>query len=78
MKAMAVGELKTHFSDVLEKVRQGQKVGILYGKSKTPVAMIVPYQAERKAKRKIGILDGKAIIKIHDDFNITTNELCNL
>jgi antitoxin (DNA-binding transcriptional repressor) of toxin-antitoxin stability system len=28
MKAMAVGEFKTHFSEILEEVRQGQKVGI--------------------------------------------------
>jgi antitoxin (DNA-binding transcriptional repressor) of toxin-antitoxin stability system len=78
MKAMAVGELKTHFSEVLEKVKQGQKIGILYGRTKTPVAMIVPYQEEIKEKRKIGILDGKANIIIHDDFEMTTEELCSL
>jgi antitoxin (DNA-binding transcriptional repressor) of toxin-antitoxin stability system len=78
MKAMAVGELKTHFSEVLQEVRQGKKVGILYGRVKKPVAMIVPYQEENKSERKIGILDGKATIKFMDDFEMTAEELCNL
>ncbi|MDR0475825.1 MAG: prevent-host-death protein [Treponema sp.] len=78
MKAMAVGELKTHFSEVLEEVKQGQKVGILYGRVKKPVAMIVPYQEEKKGERKIGVLDGKAKITFREDFEMTTEELFNL
>ena len=78
MKAMMVGELKTHFSEVLDDVKQGQKIGILYGRAKKPVAMIVPYQEEKKGKRKIGILDGKATFEFRDDFEMTTEELCNL
>ena len=75
---MAVGELKTHFSSVLEEVKQGKKVGILYGKAKKPVAMIVPYKKEKKAARKIGVLDGKVIIQFSDDFEMSTEELCSL
>lgn len=78
MKTMAVGELKTHFSEVLEEVKQGKKVGILYGRAKKPVAMITPYFKEKKAYRKIGILDGKVTIKFNDDFKMTAEELCNL
>jgi antitoxin (DNA-binding transcriptional repressor) of toxin-antitoxin stability system len=78
MKAMPVGELKTHFSDVLEKVMSGEKVGILYGRVKKPVAMIVPYVEEKKIERKIGILDGKVTIKFKDNFEMTAEELCNL
>jgi len=74
---MAVGELKTYFSKVLEEVRQGKKIGILYGRAKNPVAMIVPYQAEKKTGRKIGILDGKVTIQFNDDFEMTTEEFCN-
>ncbi|MDR2575309.1 MAG: type II toxin-antitoxin system prevent-host-death family antitoxin, partial [Treponema sp.] len=59
MKAMAVGELKTHFSEILEEVSHGKTIGITYGRAKKPVAMIVPYHDEEKAERKIGILDGK-------------------
>ena len=78
MKAMAVGELKAHFSKVLEDVKQGKKVGILYGRTKKPIAMIVPYHEEKKDERKIGILDEKAVIEFRDDFGMTTEELCNL
>ena len=78
MKTMAVGEFKTHFSQILDEVRHGGKVGILYGKAKKPVAMLVPYRAEKKAKREIGILDGKATIQFRDDFAMTTEELLNL
>jgi antitoxin (DNA-binding transcriptional repressor) of toxin-antitoxin stability system len=78
MKAMSVGELKTHFSEILEEVKHGHKVGILYGRAKKPVAMIVPYQEELKSERKIGILDGKATITFREDFEMTTEELFNL
>jgi len=78
MKTMAIGELKARFSEVLEEVKGGEKIGILYGRAKKPMAMIVPFQDEKKGKRKIGILDGKAEIKFSDDFEMTTEELCNL
>ena len=78
MKAMAVGELKTHFSQILDEVKHGKKVGILYGRAKKPVAMIVPYYEDKKTERKIGILDGKVSIKFRDDFAMTTEELCSL
>jgi antitoxin (DNA-binding transcriptional repressor) of toxin-antitoxin stability system len=78
MKTMAVGELKTHFSEILEEVRQGKKIGVLYGRARKPVAMIVPYQAEEKTERKIGILDGKATLQFQGDFKMTSEELCSL
>ncbi len=78
MKVMSVGKLKTHFSEVLDQVKRGQKVGVLYGRAKKPVAMIVPYQEEKKDEREIGILDGKAKIQFHDNFEMTAEELCNL
>jgi hypothetical protein len=40
--------------------------------------MIVPYQEEKKGEREIGILDGKAKITFAEDFEMTTEELCNL
>ena len=41
MTQMTVGELKAQFSEVLEKVKQGETVQILYGRNKKPVAQIV-------------------------------------
>ena len=74
---MAVGELKTNFSAVLDEVRKGRKIGILYGRAKKPVAMIVPYTEEKKTERKIGILDGKSKIVFRKDFKMTVEELCD-
>ena len=78
MKTLAVGKFKANFSEVLEKVMRGEKVGILYGRAKKPVAMLVPYSEEQKIEREIGMLDGKVTIKFKDDFEITAEELCNL
>lgn len=75
---MAVGELKTHFSEVLEAVKQGGRIGILYGRAKKPAAMIVPYAEEKITERKIGFLDGKVKIEFMDDFEMTTEELLGI
>ncbi|PJZ43727.1 MULTISPECIES: type II toxin-antitoxin system Phd/YefM family antitoxin [Leptospira] len=78
MKSYAVGELKSHFSEVLEYVKKGEKVGILFGKNKKTIAMIVPINQKADAKRKIGILDGKAKISFGKDFSITEEEFLNI
>jgi antitoxin (DNA-binding transcriptional repressor) of toxin-antitoxin stability system len=36
MKVLTVAEVKNHFSDILFQVKNGEKVKILYGKSKKP------------------------------------------
>ena len=76
MKTLAVGELKTHFSQVLDEVKNGRKIGIVFGRRKKPVAMIVPYVEEKKSERKIGILNGKVKIEFKEDFQMTPEELC--
>jgi antitoxin (DNA-binding transcriptional repressor) of toxin-antitoxin stability system len=79
MRAMAVGEIKTHFSEILKEVENGKQIGILYGKAKKPVAMIVPYNNKgKKTERKIGILDGKIKIEFGDDFEMTSEELLGM
>ena len=74
MKAMTVGELKTHFSKVLEEVKQGNKVDILYGRTKKPVATLSPYREERTGRRKLGILEGIATFEEVGDGKITLEE----
>jgi antitoxin (DNA-binding transcriptional repressor) of toxin-antitoxin stability system len=74
---MAVAELKTHFSEVIEKVRNGDEVGILYGRAKTPVAKIVPMEAPPK-RQLIGVLEGKVNFVISDDWKMTPEELADL
>jgi antitoxin (DNA-binding transcriptional repressor) of toxin-antitoxin stability system len=79
MKTLPVGELKAQFSEVLEKVKHGESFGIIYGRKKKPIAMIVPYDDKKtKKERTIGILDGKVTIKISDDFKMTEEELLGL
>jgi len=79
MKTMPVGELKAQFSEVLEMVQNGESFGILYGKKKKPIAMIVPYQEKDKSKeRKLGILEGKATAVFAEDFSMSEEELLGL
>jgi len=78
MEAIAVKNIQTHFPEILEEVRNGKKVGIMYDGIKTPVAMIVPYIEEKRAKRQIGILDGKVTFEVIGDGKITTEEFLGL
>jgi antitoxin (DNA-binding transcriptional repressor) of toxin-antitoxin stability system len=78
MKAYAIGELKSNFSSILELVKNGEEVEILFGKNKKPIAKIVPLKAEKKKKRTLGILKGKSKVNFANDFKITAEELLNL
>jgi antitoxin (DNA-binding transcriptional repressor) of toxin-antitoxin stability system len=73
MKSLTVGEFKAHFSDLLSLVKKGEKIKILYGKSKKPVALLVPYKENLKS-RKLGLLKGKAFFEIIGDGKITEEE----
>lgn len=80
MKSLPVGEFKAHFSEVLEKVQQGESVGVLYGKSKKPVAKLVPMNGSKtkSGKRKLGLLDGKMKVVFAPDFKMTEEEFIEL
>lgn len=79
MKTLPVGELKAQFSEVLEKVQLGESFGILYGKKKKPIAMIVPFvESKIKKERKLGLLEGKVNIKFSEDYQMSEEELLGL
>lgn len=79
MKTLPVGEIKAQFSEVLEHIKHGESFGILYGKKKKPIAMIVPYEEKRINKeREIGILDGKASVKFSNSFEISEEEFLGI
>ncbi len=81
MKSLSVGEFKAQFSEVLELVQQGESVGVLFGKSKKPVAMLVPMNgsnSKKNSKRKLGLLEGKVKYVFADHFKMTEEELINL
>ena len=42
--------MDTNFPEILMKIRHGEKIGILHGNTKVPVAMLVPYMKEKKIK----------------------------
>jgi len=73
MNMMTVGELKTHFSQVLDHVQTGEKVQILYGRAKKPVAQIIPI-TEELPERPIGLHEGKMKFHIAEDFKFRTTE----
>jgi prevent-host-death family protein len=76
MQTLTIGELKTNFSEVLKKVKSGQKIGISYGKKREKVAVIVPYSGYVSTpERSLGLLKDQARCIIHDDFEITEKEM---
>ena len=77
MKGFTVAEVKAQFSQVLNSVKNGENVKILYGKSKKPVAMIVPLK-DIGSPRKIGLLDGKATFKTNENGKISEEEFLGL
>ncbi len=79
MTQLTVGQFKSKFSEVLEKVLMGESIGITYGKSKKKVAAIIPYPKHIPDKRiKLGILEGKASFTIKKGFKMTEKEFLGL
>lgn len=75
MMSLSIAELVAQFSKVLAAIRVGERIGSLYGQSREPVAMIVPYEPSDLAEREVGFLDGKVTIEFMDDFDLTEEEL---
>jgi len=77
MKTLTVDEIQARFSDVLVQVKNGESVKILHGKSKKPIAMIVPIENVNNY-RQIGILDGKAAFIINKNSKISEEEFLGI
>jgi prevent-host-death family protein len=76
MQTLTIGEFKARFSEVLENVRKGRKIVISYGKKREKVAVIVPYSAYASTQeRRLGLLKDRAECIIHDDFEMTDDEM---
>jgi antitoxin (DNA-binding transcriptional repressor) of toxin-antitoxin stability system len=74
VKAMTVGQIKAEFSDVIADVRKGNTVAVEYGRKRTRVAMIVPYQ-EPVGERQLGVLRESAAFTWLGDGKISDDEL---
>ncbi len=78
MYLLTVGQFKSRFSEVLEKVIAGESIGVTYGKSKKKVAAIVPYNKLHQSNRiKLGLFKGKFSFKIKKGFKMTDEEFLN-
>jgi prevent-host-death family protein len=76
MKTLSVGEFKKSFSEVIKEVRRGEEVAVSFGKKKERIAVLIPFEKYRRAKkRKLGILEAKASFSIKKGFEITDEEL---
>ena len=62
---MNIHEAKTHFSRLVERARNGERITI--AKAGVPVAMLVAIEPTTRLRRPIGMDRGKVII--HDDFD---------
>jgi len=78
MKTYTVGDLKAHFSEVLDQVQEGEEVYVTYGKKKEIVAQIIAHKKEpKKKKRKLGLMKGKVKVRFHGDWHLTDEEFLN-
>ena len=78
MTQLTVGEFKAKFSDVLQKLLQGQEVVVSYGKKKEKIGVMIPYNSYQKKKKiKLGLPEGKASVKFAKDFKMTIDEFLN-
>jgi prevent-host-death family protein len=79
MQTMTVSQFKSHFSEVLDRVQQGEDIVISYGKKKEKIAVLVPFASYGgKPHRILGMLTGKASFSMTDGFNITDDEFLSL
>jgi prevent-host-death family protein len=73
---MQIGELKAHFSEVIERVKRGEEIVISYGRRRERVAVLVPYERYHESNRiRLGDLEGTVSVEFADDFKIGPEEL---
>jgi prevent-host-death family protein len=78
MKTLPVGELKTHFSEVIDDVKEGEEYIITYGRKKENVAVLIPFSRyNSKNVLKLGLLKDKSY-SLAEDFKMTEDELTGL
>ncbi len=78
MRTMTVGDLKAHFSEVIQRVKSGEEIAIAFGKKKEIVAYLVPKAAVKPSTRPLGILQKKGKATFAADFELTDDEFLGL
>lgn len=72
MISMTVGEFKAKFSEVIDKVQQGEEIEVTFGKKKRIIGYFRP-EIKIKFKRELAPLKHLSY-KMTDDFNEITDE----
>jgi antitoxin (DNA-binding transcriptional repressor) of toxin-antitoxin stability system len=77
MKTLSVAERKSQFSSVVTDLRKGEEVVITYGRSKKPLATIVPQSKLNKPNYsvKLGDLEETGYTYTMKDFEMSDEEL---
>ncbi len=79
MKTLSVAEFKARLSEIIEEVKKGEEIGVLYGKRHEMVGVFVPVSKyNAKTPRKLGILSKKGNFKVSKDFKISDEDLPGL
>lgn len=68
-----MGEFKARFSEMIERVKAGESIGVTYGRKKNLIGVFTP-KVEKPKNRKLGILEGKAKVKFSEDFKFKSYE----
>ena len=75
---MTVGDLKSHFSEVIQEVKAGEEIAVAFGKKKEIVAYLIPKSARKAEKRQLGLLQGKGKVTYASDFKMTEEEFLGI
>ncbi len=78
MRTMTVGDLKTHFSQIIQEVQSGEEIAVSYGKKKEIVAYLVPKSYKKSTKRTLGVLADKGRVIFSEDYKMTEEEFLGL
>jgi antitoxin (DNA-binding transcriptional repressor) of toxin-antitoxin stability system len=75
MKTVSVACFKAQFSDLLTRVRKGERIAIQYGRRKETVAILIPAPGDNETPvRPLGILRGKASFRLREGFKMTEDD----
>lgn len=77
MKKLTVGEFKSQFSDVIARVRKGEKVAVSYGKKAEIIGVFGPPEKPMKPQRQLGLLESRGPVEFAPDFKMTMEEFLN-
>jgi prevent-host-death family protein len=78
MRTVNVEDLKTHFSQILKEVENGEKILIVGGKHSKKLAVLVPFHEYFRQARKVGLLSKRGKVTFTKEWEMTDKELITL